>query len=132
MSSITLSDAKRWFEVTTLPLNPGLVAIIGKARAAVRRIGRRSVMHRTIGTMNGCGICLHDQLGEKCSVPRVVAAIGFFLLTFGSASIGMGAAIALGGASSGTSGPALNAAEIAARNNDGYLEEYALARRPRR
>jgi hypothetical protein len=38
MSSITLSDAKRWFEETTLPLNPGLVAIAGKARAAVRRL----------------------------------------------------------------------------------------------
>jgi hypothetical protein len=89
-------------------------------------------MHRTTGTMNGCGICLHDQLGEKCPVPRVLAAIGFFLLTFGSASIGMGAAIALSGARSGSSGPALNAAEIAARNNDGYLEEYALAPWPRR
>ena len=88
-------------------------------------------MHRIIGTMKGCGIWLHDQLGKKCPVPRVLAAIGFFLLTFGSASIGMGAAIALGGASTGTSGPALNAAEIAARNNDGYLEEYALGPRPR-
>jgi hypothetical protein len=89
-------------------------------------------MHSTIGSMNGCGIRVHDQPGEKCRVRRVLAAIGFFLLTFGSASIGMGAAIALGGASSGSSGPALNAAEIAARNNDGYLEEYALAPWPRR
>ena len=89
-------------------------------------------MHSTIGTMSGCGIRLHDQPREECPVRRVLAAIGFFLLTFVSASIGMGAAIALGGASSGTSGPALNAAEIAARNNDGYLEQYALAPRPRR
>jgi hypothetical protein len=82
-------------------------------------------MHGTIGTMNGGGIRLHDRLGEKRPVRRVLAAIGFFLLTFGSASIGMGAAIALSGASSGTSGPALTAAEMATRNNDGYLEEYA-------
>ena len=82
-------------------------------------------MHGTIGTMNGCGTRLHDQPGEKCPARSVLAAIGFFLLTFGSASIGMGAAITLGGASSGPSGPALNAVEIAARNNDGYLEEYA-------
>ena len=82
-------------------------------------------MHGTIGTMNGCGLRLYDQPGEKCPVRRALAAIGFFLLIFGSASIGMGAAIALSGASSGTSGPALNAADIAARNNDRYLEEYA-------
>jgi hypothetical protein len=82
-------------------------------------------MHGTIGTMNGCGTRLHDQPGEKCPVRSVLAAIGFFLLIFGSASIGMGAAIALSGASFGTSGPALKAADIAARNNDGYLEGYA-------
>jgi len=79
-------------------------------------------MHGTIGAMNGCGIRIHDQSGEKCPVRRVLAAIGFFLLSFGSASIGMGAAIALSGASFGTSGPALTAA---VHNNDGYLEEYA-------
>jgi hypothetical protein len=82
-------------------------------------------MHGTIGTVNSGGIRLQDGFGEKRPVRRVLAAIGFFLLTFGSASIGMGAAIALGGASSGTSGPALSAADMAARNNDGYLEEYA-------
>jgi hypothetical protein len=82
-------------------------------------------MHGTIGTMNDRGIRLHDRPGEKRPVRKVLAAIGFFLLTFGAGSIGMGAAIALSGASSGTSGPTLNAADIAARNNDGYLEEYA-------
>jgi len=82
-------------------------------------------MHGTIGTINGCGRRLHAPPGEKCRVRRVLAAIGFFLLTFGAGSIGMGAAIALSGASSGTSGPTSNAADIAARNNDGYLEEYA-------
>ena len=82
-------------------------------------------MHGTIATVNGRGIRLHDRPGEKRPLRRVLAAIGFFLLTFGSASIGMGGAIALRGASSGTSGPTLDAAEIAARNNDGYLEEYA-------
>jgi hypothetical protein len=82
-------------------------------------------MHGTIGSINGCRRHPHDPPGEKRPVPRTLAAIGFFLLIFGSASIGMGAAIVLSGASSGTSGPALNAADIAARNNDGYLEEYA-------
>lgn len=82
-------------------------------------------MHGTIGTMKGCGIRVHDQPGEKCPVRRVLAAIGFFLLSFGSASIGMGAAIALSGGSSGTSGPALTATDAAVHNNDGYLEEYA-------
>jgi hypothetical protein len=82
-------------------------------------------MHGTMRTMNGRSIRLHDRPGEKRPVRRVLAAIGFFLLTFGSASIGMGAAIALSGASSGTSGPTPNAADIAARNNAGYLEEYA-------
>ena len=81
-------------------------------------------MHGTIGTVNSGGIRLHDRLGEKRPIRRVLAAIGFFLLTFGSGSIGMGAAIALSGASSGTSTPALSAANMAARNNDGYLEEY--------
>ena len=82
-------------------------------------------MHGTIGTMNGGGIRLHDRPCEKRPVRRVLAAIGFFLLTFGGGSIGMGAAIALSGASSGTIGPTLNATDIAARNNDGYLEGYA-------
>ena len=81
-------------------------------------------MHGTMGTMNGCSRRLHDRLPEKRPL-RVLAAIGFFLLVFGSASIGMGAAIALSGANFGTSGPALNAADAAVRNNDGYLEEYA-------
>jgi hypothetical protein len=83
------------------------------------------MMHGTIGTMNGRRIRLHDQPCEKRPLRRVLAAIGFFLLTFGPGSIGMGAAIALSGASSGTVGPTLNAADIAARNNDGYLEAYA-------
>jgi hypothetical protein len=82
-------------------------------------------MHGTIGTMSGRGMRLHDRSCEKRSVRRVLAAIGFFLLTFGVGSIGMGAAIALSGASSGTIGPTLNAADIAAGNNDGYLEAYA-------
>jgi hypothetical protein len=82
-------------------------------------------MHGTIGATDGCGRRLHDGPGKKRPVPRVLAAIGFFLLTFGSASIGMGAAIALSGTSFGTRGPALNAADVAARNNDGYLEAYA-------
>ena len=82
-------------------------------------------MHGTINTINGCGIRCHDRPGQKRSIRGVFAAIGFFLLTFGSASIGMGAAIALSGASSGTSEPTLSAADVAARNNDGYLEEYA-------
>jgi hypothetical protein len=83
------------------------------------------MMHGTMGTMNGRGIRLHDRPCEKRPVQRVLAAIGFFLLTFGAGSIGMGAAIALSGASSGTIRPTLNAADIAARNNDGYLEAYA-------
>jgi hypothetical protein len=62
-------------------------------------------MHGTTGSMNGCRIRVHDQPGEKRPVRRVLAAIGFFLLSFGSASIGMGAAIALSGGSSRTSGP---------------------------
>jgi hypothetical protein len=82
-------------------------------------------MDGTIGTINGCGTRFHDRPGEKRPVRRVFAAIGFFLLTFGSAAIGMGAAIVLSATNSGTSGPTLNAADIAARNNDGYLEEYA-------
>ena len=82
-------------------------------------------MHGTIGTVNGRGIRLHDRPYEKRPAPRVLAAIGFFLLTFGGGSIGMGAAIALSGASSGTIGPTLNATDIAARNNDGYLGAYA-------
>jgi len=82
-------------------------------------------MHGTIGTVNSGGIRLHDRPGEKRPVRRVLAAIGFFLLTFGAGSIGMGAAIVLSGAGPGTSGPTLNAADIAARNNDGYLEAYA-------
>ena len=52
-------------------------------------------MHGTIGTMKGCGIRPHDQPGEKCPVRRILAVIGFFLLVFGAASIGMGAAIVL-------------------------------------
>jgi hypothetical protein len=86
-------------------------------------------MHGTIGTVNSCGIHLYHRLGEKHSVRRVFAAIGFFLLTFGSGSIGMGLAIAPSGVFSGTSGSTLNAADVAARNNDGYLEEYARGRR---
>jgi hypothetical protein len=82
-------------------------------------------MHGTIGTINGRDIRLRDRPCEKRPVRRVLAAIGFFLLTFGAGSIGMGAAIALSGASSGTIGLTLNAADIAARNNDGYLEAYA-------
>ena len=82
-------------------------------------------MHGTIWTMDGRRIRLHDRPSEKRPVRRVLAAIGFFLLTFGGGSIGMGAAIALGGASSGTIGPTLNAADTAVRNNDGYLEAYA-------
>src|SRR5215831_13836365 len=74
-------------------------------------------MHGTIGTMKGCGIRPHDQPGEKCPVRRILAAIGFFLLVFGAASIGMGAAIVL-------SRPAWNA-DVAVHNNDGYLEAYA-------
>ena len=82
-------------------------------------------MHGTIWTMDGRRIRLHDRPSEKRPVRRVLAAIGFFLLTFGGGSIGMGAAIALSGASSGTIGPTLNAADTAVRNNDGYLEAYA-------
>jgi hypothetical protein len=81
-------------------------------------------MHGTIGSINGCGRRLHDRPGEKCPVPRVLGAIGFFLLIFGSALIGMGAAIALSGTNFGT-GPRWNAAEAAVHNNDGYLEGYA-------
>jgi hypothetical protein len=66
-------------------------------------------MHGTFGTVNSGGIRHRDRSGEKRAVRRVLAAIGFFLLTFGAGSIGMGAAIALSGASSGTSGPTLNA-----------------------
>jgi hypothetical protein len=83
------------------------------------------MMHGTIGNVTGCGGRLHDRPGEKRPVRRVLAAIGFFLLTFGSASIGMGAAIALSGAGFGAKAPALTAVDIAARNNDGYLEGYA-------
>jgi hypothetical protein len=83
------------------------------------------MMHGTIGNVTGCGGRLHGRPGEKRPVRSVLAAIGFFLLTFGSASIGMGAAIALSGASFGTKEPAWNAVEVAARNNDGYLEGYA-------
>ena len=83
------------------------------------------MMHGTIRTMNGRRIRLHERPCEKRPVRRVLAAIGFFLLTVGAGSIGMAAAIALGAASSGTIGPTLNAADIAARNNDGYLEAYA-------
>jgi hypothetical protein len=82
-------------------------------------------MHGTIGTMNGRGIRLHDRPCEKRPVRRVLAAIGFFLLTFGAGSVGMAAAIGLGGVSFGTMEPTLNVADIAARNNDGYLEAYA-------
>jgi hypothetical protein len=82
-------------------------------------------MHGTIGNMNGWGIRLDHRPCEKRPVRRVLAAIGFFLLTFGVGSIGMGAVIALSDASSGTIGPTLNAADIAARNNDSYLEAYA-------
>ena len=82
-------------------------------------------MHGTIGTINGRGRRLHAPPGEKRPVLRVLAAIGFFLLTFGSASIGMGAAIALSGTSFGTSRPTWNPAEAAVHNNDGYLEGYA-------
>ena len=81
-------------------------------------------MHGTMGTMNGCSSRLHDRPAEKRLV-GVLAAVGFFVLVFGSASIGMGAAIALSGANFGASGPALNAADAAVHNNDGYLEEYA-------
>ena len=81
-------------------------------------------MHGTIGTMKGCGIRPHDQPGEKCPVRRILAAIGFFLLVFGAASIGMGAAIVLSVGSFGTSRPAWNA-NVAVHNNDGYLEAYA-------
>ena len=82
-------------------------------------------MHGTIGSINGCGRRLHDRLGERRPVPRVLAAVGFFLLIFGSTSIGMGSAIVLSGAIFGTSGPARNAVDVAVHNNDGYLEEYA-------
>ena len=82
-------------------------------------------MHGTIGTVNSGGIRLHDRPGEKRPVRRVLAAIGFFLLTFGAGSIGMGAAIALSGTSFGTSGPTWTAADAAVHNNDRYLEEYA-------
>jgi hypothetical protein len=74
--------------------------------------------------MHGTKGRLRDPPGEKRPLPRVLAAIGFFLLIFGSASIGMGAAI-LTGASFGTNGPAWNAADVAVHNNDGYLEGYA-------
>jgi hypothetical protein len=83
------------------------------------------MMHGTIGTTNDRRIRLHDRPCEKRPVRRVLAAMGFFLLTFGAGSIGMGAAIALSGASSETIGPTLKAADIAARNNDGYLKAYA-------
>src|SRR6516164_7887576 len=79
---------------------------------------RGPIMHGTIGSINGCGRRLHDRPGEKRPVLRVIAAIGFFLLIFGSASIGMGAAIALSGTSFGTSGRTWNAAEAAVHNND--------------
>jgi hypothetical protein len=82
-------------------------------------------MHGTIGTTGGCDRRLHDRPGKKRRVPRVLAAIGFFLLTFGSGAIGMGGAIALSGANFETRGPAWNAADVAVHNNDGYLEEYA-------
>jgi hypothetical protein len=68
--------------------------------------------------------CIDTHATEN-NVRRVVAAIGFFLLTFGSGSIGMGAAIALSEANFGASAPALNAADAALHNNDGYLEGYA-------
>ena len=86
---------------------------------------RGPMMHGTIGSINGCGRRLHDRLGERRPVPRVLAAVGFFLLIFGSTSIGMGSAIVLSGAIFGTSGPARDAVDVAVRNNDGYLEEYA-------
>ena len=82
-------------------------------------------MHGTIGSMHGCGGRFDDRLGQKRRVRSVLAAIGFFLLIFGSASIGMGAAIGLSGSSFGRTGSAWNAADAAAHNNDGYLEEYA-------
>jgi hypothetical protein len=82
-------------------------------------------MHGTIGTINGCEKRLHPRPGERRRLARVLAAIGFFVLTFGSASIGMGAAMALSGASFGTRAPASNAADAAVDNNDGYLEGYA-------
>jgi hypothetical protein len=70
-------------------------------------IGRRPVMHGTIGTVNDCGIHFYHRLGEKHSVRRIFAAIGFFLLTFGSGSIGMGLAIAPSDVFSRTSGSTL-------------------------
>jgi hypothetical protein len=75
--------------------------------------------------VHGTTYVFHDRPGEKHPVRRIFAAIAFFFLTFGSASIGMGVAIALNGTSSGTSAPRLDAADTAARNDDGYLEEYA-------
>jgi hypothetical protein len=83
------------------------------------------MMHGTLGNVTGCGGRLHDRPDQKRPVRRVLVAIGFFLLTFGSASIGMGAAIALSGASFGTKAPAWNAVDLVARNNDGYLEGFA-------
>jgi hypothetical protein len=71
---------------------------------------------------------MHGTMGrprEKRPVPGILAAIGFFLLVFGAASIGMGAAIVLSVGTFGTSRPAWNAADVAVHNNDGYLEEYA-------
>jgi hypothetical protein len=82
-------------------------------------------MHGTIGSINGCGRRFHDRPGGERPVSRVLGAIGFFLLIFGSASIGMGAAIALSGTNFGTIGPTWKAADAAVHNNDGYLEEYA-------
>jgi hypothetical protein len=82
-------------------------------------------MHGTIGTAGGCGRRLHDRPEKKHPVRRALVAIGFFLLTFGSGSIGMGAAIALSGVSVDTRGPVWDAADVAVRNNDGYLEGYA-------
>lgn len=79
-------------------------------------------MDATMGTKNGYSRRLDDRRAETV---RVLAAIGFFVLVFGSASIGMGVAIALSSANFKASGSALNAADAAIHNNDGYLEEYA-------
>ena len=121
--STSISEPFRCVTMAWPPCDLRHWSVIAAGSTSKSRIRRGPMMHGTIGSIKGCGRRLHDRPGEKRPVPGVLAAVGFFLLIFGSTSIGMGSAIVLSGAI-GTSGPARET-DVAVHNNDGYLEEYA-------
>ena len=96
--STSISEPFRCVTMAWTPCDLRHWSVIAAGSTSKSRIRRGPMMHGTVGSINGCGRRLHDRLGERRPVPRVLAAVGFFLLIFGSTSIGMGSAIVLSGA----------------------------------